>query len=269
MATTAPTSPRRSRPQRATRSGTSVPGWVSAIAPVALLGLWELAGRVGGSVYLPPLSRVLERFVRDWFPDVVLHDLLPSLARFAVGFVCASAIGIVLGLAIGMSRTLAEYLRPTLEFLRALPAVAILPVAVFFLGLGDSMRIAVIVLGVVFPVLVNATAGARSVRPERVDTARMFGLSRLAIARHVVLPSALPMISAGLRVALPIALIMTVVSELVGGQNGLGYYLSAHQQMLDIPAMFTAVIVLGVLGNLLNVAYTAAENRMLHWAKHA
>ncbi len=168
-----------------------------------------------------------------------------------------------------MSRTLDDYLRPTLEFLRALPAVAILPVAVFVLGLGNAMRIAVIVFGVVFPVLVNATAGARSVRSERVDAARMFGLSRREIAVRVVLPSALPMISAGLRVALPIALIMTVVSELVGGQNGLGYYLTAHQQMFDIPAMFTAVIVLGVLGNLLNGLYAMGESRLLHWAQHA
>ena len=252
-----------------TVSARPVPRWVSAVLPVALLGLWELAGRVGGSVYLPPLSKVLDRFVQDWFPDVVVHDLLPSLARFAIGFLAASAIGIVLGLAIGMSRTLDDYLRPTLEFLRALPAVAILPVAVFVLGLGNAMRIAVIVFGVVFPVLVNATAGARSVRPERVDAARMFGLSRREIAVRVVLPSALPMISAGLRVALPIALIMTVVSELVGGQNGLGYYLTAHQQMFDIPAMFTAVIVLGVLGNLLNGLYAMGESRLLHWAQHA
>lgn len=256
-------------PARASRSGTALPRWVSGVLPVLLLGLWELAGRVGGSVYLPPLSKVLGRFARDWFPDVVVHDLLPSLGRFAVGFLGAAVIGIVLGLAIGMSRTLDDYLRPTLEFLRALPAVAILPVAVFVLGLGNAMRIAVIVFGVVFPVLVNATAGARAVRPERVDAARMFGLSRFDIARRVVLPSALPMISAGLRVALPIALIMTVVSELVGGQNGLGFYLTSHQQMFDIPAMFTAVLVLGVLGNLLNAGYSAVEDRVLHWAKHA
>jgi len=245
------------------------PMWLPAVLPVMLLALWEIAGRAGGSVYLPPLSRTLRVFAETWFPDVVVHDVLPSLGRFAAGFLLAAVIGIGLGMAVGMSRTLDDYLRPTLEFLRALPAVAVLPVAVFVLGLGTSMRISVIVFGVLFPVLVNAAAGARSVRPERVETARMFGLSRFATARRVVLPSALPMISAGLRVALPIALIMMVVSELVGGQNGLGFYLTYQQQNFDIPAMFAAVIVLGVLGNLLNAAYAAVEKKVLHWARHA
>ncbi|MCF7548033.1 ABC transporter permease [Pseudonocardia sp. WMMC193] len=245
------------------------PRWLPAVLPVVLLAAWEVAGRLAGNVYLPPLSRTLEVFATTWFPGVVVHDVLPSLARFLGGFLLAAVLGIVLGLAIGMSRTLDDYLRPTLEFLRALPAVAVLPVAVFVLGLGDSMRISVIVFGVVFPVLVNAAAGARSVRPERVETARMFGLSRFAVARRVVLPSALPMISAGLRVALPIALIMMVVSELVGGQNGLGFYLTYQQQSFNIPAMFAAVIVLGVLGNVLNAGYAAVERRVLHWARHA
>jgi ABC-type nitrate/sulfonate/bicarbonate transport system permease component len=247
----------------------STPRWLPAVLPVVLLALWELVGQAGGSVYLPPLSTVLERFGRDWFPGVVVHDLLPSLGRFASGFLLAAVSGIVLGLAIGTSPRLDAYLRPTLEFLRALPAVAILPVAVFVLGLGTPMRVAVIAFGVFFPVLVNATAGARAVRAERVDVARMFGLSRAEIGRRVVLPSALPMISAGLRVALPIALIMTVVSELVGGQNGLGFYLTYQQQMFDIPAMLTAIVVLGVLGNLINALYAQAEQRVLHWAKHA
>lgn len=265
MATT--TSPRRA-PQRST-SGPRIPRLLPAILPVVLLVVWEIAGQAGGSVYLPPLSRVLSRFARDWFPDVIVEDLLSSLGRFAIGFLLASVLGILLGLAIGMVRSLDDYLRPTLEFFRALPAVAVLPVAVFFLGLGTPMRIAIITFGVFFPVLVNATAGARAVRQERIDVARSFGLSRAAVARRVVLPSALPLISAGLRVALPIGLIMTVVSELVGGQNGLGFYLTNSQQMFDIPAMLTAIIVLGILGNLINALYAVGERRVLHWAKYA
>jgi sulfonate transport system permease protein len=242
---------------------------VQLALPVALVALWWLTSQNSTTFYYPPLSRVVERLQEDWLFEQVGSDLLPSLGRFAAGFLLAAVLGTALGLAIGMSRTLDAYLRPTLEFLRALPAVAVLPVAVFVLGLGSTMRIAVITFGVFFPVLVNATAGARAVRAERVDAARMFGLSRTDIARRVVFPSALPMISAGLRVALPIALIMTVVSELIGGQNGLGYYLSYNQQLFDIPAMLTAIIVLGVIGNLLNALYARVENRVLHWAKHA
>lgn len=243
--------------------------WLRLILPVGLLIGWELAGHALGNIYLPPLSQVLEVFGRDWLFASTTDNLVPSVLRFLVGFLIASTIGIAVGLAVGMSPTVSAYLDPTLEFLRALPAVAVLPVAVFAFGLGDAMRISVIVFGVTFPVLVNAAAGARSVRPERVDVARTFGLNRWDIVRRVVFPSALPLISAGLRVALPIALIMMVVSEIVGGRNGLGFYLQFHQDLFDIPAMFSVVIILGVLGNLVNALYSALESRWLFWAKNA
>ncbi|HEY0507522.1 MAG TPA: ABC transporter permease [Blastococcus sp.] len=235
-------------------------------APVGLLVAWEIAGQTWGNVYLPPLSTVLERLWEDWFPDHTISDLLPSLQRFVSGYLIGAVLGIALGIAIGSSRKVAQYLEPTLEFLRALPAVAIIPVAVLLFGLGSSMRVFVIAFGVLFPVLVNTTVGARNCRQERIDVARMYGLSRLQVIRRVVLPSALPLISAGLRVALPIALIMVVVSELIGGQNGIGFYLLISQSMFNIPAMFAAVVVLGVLGNLINAGYARLEKKWLSWA---
>lgn len=259
--------PRR-RPRNAAGSG-PLPMWASAVLPVILLVTWEVLGRLAGNVFFPPLSKVLMVFVEDWFPDVVLGDVAPSLVRFAIGFVIGAGAAIPIGLAIGMSSKLAEYVTPVLEFMRALPAVAILPAMMLLFGLGDSMRIGVIVFGTFFPVLVSAIAGAKAVRPERVDTARMFGISRSGIVTRVVLPSAMPTISSGLRVALPIALIMTVVSELVGGQNGIGFYLSLNQQLFKIPSMFAALIALGIIGNLINVAYMSVERRLLHWARYA
>jgi ABC-type nitrate/sulfonate/bicarbonate transport system permease component len=235
-------------------------------APVGLLVAWEVAGQTWGNVYLPPLSTVLERLWEDWFPDHTISDLLPSLQRFVSGYLIGAVLGIALGIAIGSSRKVAQYLEPTLEFLRALPAVAIIPVAVLLFGLGSSMRVFVIAFGVLFPVLVNTTVGARNCRQERIDVARMYGLSRLQVIRRVVLPSALPLISAGLRVALPIALIMVVVSELIGGQNGIGFYLLISQSMFNIPAMFAAVVILGVLGNLINAGYARLEKKWLSWA---
>jgi ABC-type nitrate/sulfonate/bicarbonate transport system permease component len=238
------------------------------VLPLVLLLAWEYLGRTLGNVYLPPLSSVLRTLRDDWFFDHTVADLIPSLERFATGYVVGSVIGIALGIAIGSSRRVAQYLEPTLEFLRALPAVAIIPVAVLAFGLGSSMRIAVIVFGVLFPVLVNTTVGARSCRQERIDVARMYGLSRMQIIRRVVLPSALPMISTGLRVALPIALIMMVVSELVGGQNGIGFYLLTGQSLFNISGMFAALFILGILGNLVNAGYARLERKWLFWANN-
>lgn len=250
---------------RLARAGWRLLPW---ILPVSLLLLWEYGGRTSDSIYLPPLSEVLVALREDWLWEGVQSDLLPSLQRFGLGYVIGAVLGVVLGLAIGSSRRVAEYTTPTMEFLRALPAVAVLPIAVLLFGLGNGMRISIIAFGVLFPVLVNTIAGARSCRQERIDVARMYGLNRFQVVRRVVLPSAIPMISAGLRVGLPIALIMMVVSELVGGQNGIGFYLTQAQSMFDIAGMFTALLILGILGNVINTAYALVETRRLHWATH-
>ncbi|MCR1784390.1 ABC transporter permease [Nocardioides carbamazepini] len=237
-------------------------------APLLLLAVWEYAGRHTTSIYLPPASEVARALRDDWMWDHTTQDLLPSLKRFALGYVAGSALGIAVGLAIGSSRRVAQYTGPTLEFLRALPAVAVMPVAILLFGLGDGMRISIIAFGVLFPVLVNTAAGARSCRQERIDVAEMFGLNRIQVVRRVILPSAVPMISAGLRVGLPIALIMMVVSELVGGKNGIGFYLTQAQSLFDIAGMFSALVILGVLGNLINWLYVRVETKQLHWGAH-
>ena len=236
--------------------------------PIILLVLWEYFGRISDSLYLPPLSEIFVKMREDWLFDHFQSDLVPSLSRFALGYLIGAFIGIILGMALGSNQRVAQYTGPVFEFLRALPAVAVLPVAILLFGLGDGMRISIIAFGVLFPVLVNTSVGARSCRQERIDVARMYGLSRLQIMRRVIFPSAIPMISAGLRVALPIALIMMVVSELVGGQNGIGFYLTTAQSLFNIPAMFTALFILGILGNVINAAYAFVENRRLHWASH-
>ncbi|HEY9314388.1 ABC transporter permease [Williamsia sp.] len=237
--------------------------------PIALLVAWEVIGRTGSSVYLPPLSKVLDVFFRDWFPGAFRDDLVPSMIRFAAGFVIAAVLGIAIGIVIGSNTTVSEYTSPILEFMRCLPAVAVIPVAVYVFGLGDSMRVAVIVFGAFFPILVNSIQGARSARRERLEVAQMYGLSRFQMVRRVVFPSALPMISAGLRVALPISLIMMVLSEIVGGSNGVGFYMELHQDLFDIPALFSAIIVLGIVGNIVNGCYGLAERKVLVWAQHA
>lgn len=249
---------------RATLSNRLLP-WA---LPVLILVAWEVGGRNTSSIYLPPFSEVLAAFRDDWMWTHAARDLLPSLQRFILGYLAGSAIGIVVGLAFGSSRRVSQFVGPMMEFLRTMPAVAVMPIAILLFGLGDNMRVSIIAFGVLFPVLVNTAIGAQSARQERIDLARMFGLNRFEIVRRVVFPSAIPMISAGLRVGLPIALIMMVVSELVGGQNGVGFYLTQAQSLFDVAGMFTALLILGVLGYLLNWVYVQFESRQLHWATH-
>lgn len=237
------------------------------ILPVLLIAIWEFEGRRRTSVSFPPFSKVVAKLRKDWIFEGVSEYLVPSISRFTQGYVFGALLGIAIGVLIGAAPRIAQYLDPTLEFLRSVPPVAIIPIALLLFGLGNTMRIAVIIFGVFFPVLVNTTVGIRATRQERIDTARMYGLSRAAIVRRVMLPSAAPMISAGLRIALPIGLVMMVVSELIGANDGIGSYLVLRQAFFDSAGIYAAILILGVVANIITFGYNVAQRRLLPWAK--
>lgn len=226
---------------------------------------WELLARQAQSFYFPPFSTILATFYRDWFSPLFAEHAIPSLKRMFIGYLIASALGVVIGVLIGSYRGLFETLDPFFEFLRAIPPPIIIPVGLLLLGIGDTMKITVIVFGVFWPVLLNSADGARSVSQERLDTATNFGLGRLEAIRRVVFPSALPMIFTGLRVGLALALIMVVISEMIGSTNGLGYYILDAQRTFAVPQMFGGILLLGILGYVLNNLFLVLEARILSW----
>ena len=154
--------------------------------------------------------------------------------------------------------------RPFAEFLRAIPLIAIVPVAVVILGLGDGMRVAVIAFGVCFPVLVSSADGVRAISPEARDTAAMLQVGAVERLYRLYLPAALPSIVAGMRVALSIGLVMVVISEFVGEPNGLGHYI-AERSGFDMPGLYGGILFLGLLGYVLNLLFLVAERRVLAW----
>lgn len=238
------------------------------IGPVIVaLVVWELAANSVQSFYFPPFSDVVAKLRDDWLFEATLDHLVPSMVRFFAGYLLGAAIGVALGVLVGAFKSVSLAIEPTLEFLRAMPAVALFPVAVLLFGLGTMMRVSVITLGVLFPVMINTVVGIRNTRQERIDTARMFGLRRWQVIARVMIPSAAPMIATGLRIALPIGLILMVVSELIGGQNGVGSYIQYRQSLFDVAGMFSALIVLGVVGNLVGIVYHWIETRWLAWSR--
>jgi ABC-type nitrate/sulfonate/bicarbonate transport system permease component len=230
-----------------------------------VLVAWELLARQAQSFYFPPFSTILATFYQDWFSPLFMEHAVPSLKRMFIGYLIASALGVVIGVLIGSYRGLFETLDPFFEFLRAIPPPIIIPVGLLLLGIGDTMKITVIVFGVFWPVLLNSADGARSVSQERLDTAKNFGLGRLEAIRRVVFPSALPMIFTGLRVGLALALIMVVISEMIGSTNGLGYYILDAQRTFAVPEMFGGILLLGILGYVLNNLFLVLEARVLSW----
>jgi ABC-type nitrate/sulfonate/bicarbonate transport system permease component len=184
---------------------------------------------------------------------------------FAAYFVaCFIAIGV--GLAMGRFPALYNLLEPLVELLRPLPKPALLPPLILFLGLGDAMKLTVIGLGVFFPVLINTVQGVRGVDRVLVDTGRTFRCGRRALLFKIVLPAALPLILAGMRVALGLGLILVVIAEMLAGTGGLGYLIIDMQRSFRVQHMYAWIVLLAVLGYALNFLFLKLEQRVIHWA---
>lgn len=241
--------------------------WNGVAFLLALVLLWEAAGRGGWvhRLFFPPASRILESFVALVASGEVLRHVGVSLWRAALGYALAAAAGIAVGVAMGYWRRAYEAAEVVIELGRALPPPAIIPVAIVFLGIEDAMKVFVIFFSCAFPILVNTTDGIRGVDPVLLRTARTFGLGEAAIIRKVMLPAAAPFIMTGLRVALAIALILTVISEMVGATSGIGYFILDSQRSFRIPQMYAGMLVLALLGYGLNRAFLLADARLLAW----
>jgi ABC-type nitrate/sulfonate/bicarbonate transport system permease component len=232
---------------------------------LGLLVLWEVVARVKHTVYVPPVSTIFYTFFKEWFSPTFAQQAIPSLYRMVVGYACATIFGVTLGIVIGSFKRIYQLLDPVLQFWRAIPATAIIPVGILLIGIGDEMKMVVIAFGSCWPILINTADGARLVPTERLDTARNFGLSPLETLVRVIVPSASPMIAAGMRTGLSIAFIMIVVSEMIGSTDGLGYYILQAQRTFAIPEMYGGILLLAILGYLLNTMFVWGEHRVLGW----
>lgn len=253
-------------------------GWASFLARWAvlagLIALWEYVTLRAEDPFFPQPTVIAEAIQERWLTgpasqlylnETVAKDIVPSINRVLGGWAIAAVLGVTLGVAIGRSDRLHDYLAPVLHFLRAVPPPALLPVFIVLIGLDSSMQLSLIVFGVIWPILLNAADGARSVPLTQVETARSFRVSRTNWLLGVVLPSASPKIFAGLRISLSLSLILMVISEQVGSSYGLGRSLVDAQRDFSLRGMWAVIVVLGVLGYLLNAALLAVERRVLRW----
>jgi len=234
---------------------------------LALAGLWEAVARAGlvSRLYFPPVSTIATVF---W--KLTASGLLPLLAgqtllRALAGLTLAALLAIPLGLAMGVSRRLSGLLSPTVELLRPVPPPAIIPAAMLFLGIGLGMKLFVVVFACFFPILVGAVDGARDVAPGFRLTAAAYGCSRWDTLVRVVLPAAGPSVAAGFRTAVPMALIVAVLSEMIGATNGIGHYILRMERTFAIPEMYASVAMLGLMGLGVNAAVELLLGRLLRW----
>ncbi|WP_425859881.1 ABC transporter permease [Arthrobacter sp. TWP1-1] len=242
--------------------------WKSA-AIILFLALWELGPTYLASdstrVFLPPLHEVLSAGAELISTGSLQSHIAASLTRSAAGFSIAVVLGISLGLVIAWYRPLHSFLNPLLELFRNTAALALLPVFTLLLGIGEESKITIVAFAAFFPVLLNTIAGVRTVDPLLVRAARSLGLRSPALFWKVILPSAVPTIFTGIRMAGTSAILVLIAAEMVGAKAGLGYLITNAQNSFLIPQMYAGILTVSLLGLLVNVLLVAAERHFSQW----
>lgn len=233
---------------------------------VLLLVLWQVSALYWvSSTSWPPVTDILKAIASGLGSGELAQVFGSTLWRMAVGFAIGSAVGVLLGLAMASFPLVDAALRPLVELLRPIPMPAIVPPLILLLGIDHAMKVFAVSFACFFPVLVNTVSGVRAVDPTALDVARTFQVGRLRTLAMVVLPASLPYILAGMRTSLALALIVSVVAEMVAGSEGIGYYIMTMQYAMRPGDMYAAIFLLAALGYSLNLVLLAIEHRLLHW----
>lgn len=249
-------------------SATAIIWRIASFAVAAgFVGLWQLVAnfKLISPVFLPGPDRAWAALMRGLATGDLTSKLVGTLEHMAYGWLAASIAGIALGALIGSSRLMRAYIAPSLEFLRPLPVSAIIPVAIAMLGLTQGMALFVIAFGAIWPIMLATIHGFAAVEPRLYEVARSLQMSRPAVVFKIALPSALPDILAGMRLSLTVALILSVVCEVLAGLDGLGHWVLLSARAFRSADLFAGVILLGATGYVTSVAMSLAERRLLAW----
>ncbi|HVV11541.1 ABC transporter permease [Amycolatopsis sp.] len=234
---------------------------------IAFLVVWQLVTKAADDPYFPPPTDILSAAKDAFFGNTALtDDILPSLGRIFAGWGISVVVGVPLGLALGRSPVVTDYVSPMFFFARSIPAALLVPVFLVAFGIGPKMEIITILWGTIWPILLNTIDGARSVDDVKTETVRAFRISRADWIFGVVLPTALPKVFAGMRLGLSLAIILMVVSELMGGStSGIGYQMILTQSNFVLSQMWAWIVLVSLLGYLANLLLSVAEKRALAW----
>ena len=238
------------------------------IGVLLLFGLLEVLTRAEpvNARYLPPASSVVARTIGLLANPAFLRHVVSTMSAWGVGLGLAVGAAVPVGVLLGSSKRAFKATHALVEFLRPIPSVALIPLAILLFGTGLQMKVALIVYGSTWPILFNTIYGMHGVDPLAKDTARSFGFGRLAILVRVGVPSAAPFIWTGIRVAAAIALILAISAELLaGGSEGIGTYILGVQQGGRQDLVYAGTIVTGIVGFLVNWAFVRGERLLFGW----
>lgn len=235
--------------------------------PVAIILVWWFVPN-GKALYFPSLKSIVDTFNTEWLGNgwaQMKTDLVPSVEHVAIGYAIAVVAGIVIGLLLASVDLLYRAALPLVTFFRGLPSPALIPALLLIFGLGGNFKIAIIAFGSLWPVLLNAYDGFRSIDPVYQDTASTYKLGRVREILMVRVPAASPQIVAGARTALQVALLLMVASEFLASTQGIGYALNEAQVTFDTTGLWSGMLLLGVLGIVLNALFLVGERLLMGW----
>jgi len=217
---------------------------------IVVLGLWEAAGRSGlvQPLFLPRFSAVLASGYEMVVSGEIFTHLFASLWRIGWGFFLGAGAGIVTGIVVGYFQLADDAVRPLVAATYPIPKIAILPLLILWLGIGEGSKIAVIMLGVFFPVVINVRAGVRNVDPLLIKAALSLGSGPLGIIRKVILPMTVPMIFAGLKLGIGIALLLVVTAEMIAADKGIGFLILSSADLMQTTRLLFGIMVLSGMG---------------------
>jgi len=243
--------------------------FISVLVLIAFAAAWEIISRLGifNTFYMPPLSLILLKLVEMFINGEIFPHIVSSLSRISLGFFAALVLAIPIGVVLGWSKRIYKIFELTIEILRPIPPIALIAIAILWLGIGEAPKIFIIGFACFFPILINTIYGVRGVDDHLIKSAKMLGASESQIIYKVVIPSALPYIFAGIRVSLAIAFMTLIAAEMVAANSGLGFLIIFSEQTFRIKEMYATLISILLLGSFSAMILIRIENYFTRWHK--
>lgn len=244
-----------------------IPNYASILGISALLIIWELVSRLNlvPPLFLPAPSAILSAGWEMIISGELHQNLFASLYRVFIGYTIGATLGIILGLILGFSKWVDAILTPVVYSIYPIPKIALLPLIILWLGIGEMPKVTIIALGVFFPVVINTFSGVKSVDPILIKAAVTFGSNHLNVIRKVILPSSLPMIFAGLKLAAGTSLLLLVSAEMIAAQKGIGAMVLHYGNLMITTKLMVGVLLLSILGLIFNRVLQWLENILIPW----
>ncbi|WP_432974069.1 ABC transporter permease [Dactylosporangium sp. CA-233914] len=266
----------RSDPQLGKRIRAAVRSLRNGWLLVVVLVLWELYARANPTLFFPPVTAIAGQFRRDWlstdvtqafFSDHFWATVVPSMWRLIRAMLLAFVVGVVGGVLVARNSIIRGMYSPMIRFWLATPKVVLLPVALQVFGVSDSLNIFVIFFGTVWLIMIHTADGVGAVKESWLRSARSIHLSRWQLYSRVILPAAAPQIMAGIRISIGVGLIMSIISEFYATTEGLGYEVLRAQERFRYLPMWSAFLLIAIIGLILNLAAARLERRVLRWQR--